>query len=460
MRMEFDLQLGQSQKLIMTPQLKQAIQILQFTYLELEEYINKQLEKNPVLEKVIVNEELLDIKPKRDKIKEINWKEYIEDFNNFEYTKSSYYNEDNEFNYENIVSGEITLQEHLLFQYNLTMSDRKHIEIGEYIINSIDDRGYFAASVEDVANYFNEKQSTIENILQSIQTFDPPGVGARTLEECLLIQLRLLDIKDRKIYALIEKYLPYIASNKYPYIAKQLGVSIKKVQDYCDFIKTLEPKPGRNFMQGENRYIIPDVIVTRDGNEYMIINNDRDGSRLIIRDDYKKMLTSGGENSEVNEFLNARFNSATWLIKNIEQRKKTIYKVCEMIVKKQAAFLKNGKKYLKPMTLKEVADEIGVHESTVSRATNGKYMDTPFGIFELKYFFTSGIEKGSGEVISSESIKVFIKDIIDGEDCKKPLSDEKIANKLKNKGINISRRTVAKYRDELGILSSRRRKRY
>ena len=172
------------------------------------------------------------------------------------------------------------------------------------------------------------------------------------------------------------------------------------------------------------------------------------------------MLISCDENSEVNKFLNAQFNSAAWLIKNIEQRKKTIYKVCEIIVEKQAAFFKNGKKYLKPMTLKEVADKIGVHESTVSRATNGKYMDTPFGIFELKYFFISGIERGSGEAISSESIKVFIKDMIEGENCKKPLSDEKIANKLKNKGINISRRTVAKYRDELGILSSRKRKRY
>ena len=322
----------------------------------------------------------------------------------------------------------------------------------EYIINSIDDRGYFVASVEEVANYFNEKQSTMK-VYSKIKLLIHP-CGARTLEECLLIQLRLLKVKDRKIYALIEKHLPHIASNKYPYIAKQLGVSVKKVQDYCDFIKTLEPKPGRNFMQGENRYIIPDVIVTKNGDEYIIINNDYGSSRLIIRDDYKKMLISCDENSEVNKFLNAQFNSAAWLIKNIEQRKKTIYKVCEIIVEKQAAFFKNGKKYLKPMTLKEVADKIGVHESTVSRATNGKYMDTPFGIFELKYFFTSGIERGSGEAISSESIKVFIKDMIEGENCKKPLSDEKIANKLKNKGINISRRTVAKYRDELGILSS------
>lgn len=459
-------QLEQSQKLVMTPQLQQAIQILQFTSLELEEYINEQLEKNPVLEKTEETSEseyLVNIESEKNRIKEINWKEYTEDFNNFEYTRGIYYNEDNEFSFENIVSKEITLQEHLLFQYNLIMSDREHREhtkIGEYIINSIDDRGYLMATIEEIAACFTEEQSVVENILQIIQTFDPPGVGARTLEECLLIQLRLLDIKDRKIYTLIEKHLSDIASNKYPHIAKQLGVTSKKVQNYCDFIKTLEPRPGRNFAHNRNRYIVPDVIVRKIGKEYIILDNDYGGTGLVIRDDYKKMMASGDENSDVNKFLNAQLNSAVWLIRNIEQRKKTIYKVCEVIVKKQMAFLENGKKHLKPMILKEIADEIEVHESTVSRATNGKYMDTPFGIFELKYFFSGGLMGDSGEKISTESVKIFIKDIVNREDCKKPLSDEKIANKLKNEGIDISRRTVAKYRDELGILSSSRRKRY
>lgn len=456
-------QLEQSQKLVMTPQLQQAIQILQFTSLELEEYINEQLEKNPVLEKTEETDEseyMLNIESEKNRIKEINWKEYTEDFNNFEYTRGTYYNEDNEFSFENIVSKEITLQEHLLFQYNLIMSDREHTKIGEYIINSIDDRGYLMATIEEIAACFNEEQSVIENILQIIQTFDPPGVGARTLEECLLIQLHLLDIRDKKIYTLIEKHLSDIALNRYPHIAKQLGVTSKKVQNYCDFIKTLEPRPGRNFARSENKYIVPDVIVSRVGGEYIPISNNYSSPGLIIRDDYRKLMASNDKNSDVGKFLNTQFNSAVWLIRSVEQRKETIYKVCEAIIKKQIAFFKNGKKHLRPMTLKEVADEVGIHESTVSRATNGKYMETPFGIFELKYFFSSGVEKDSGEGISSESIKVYIRDIIGKEDCKKPLSDEKIADGLKNGGINISRRTIAKYRGELGILPSQKRKRY
>jgi len=462
MKMGFNLQLEQSQKLIMTPQLQQAIQILQFNSLELDNYINEQLEKNPVLEANIEKErhELSDVKSEKDKIKEINWKEYIEDFNNYEYTKGSYNNEENEFNYENIVSKESSLQEYLLFQYHLTLLDRKYFEIGEYIINSLDDRGYLIATIEEIADYFKEEEYIVESILQIIQTFDPPGVGARTLEECLLLQLSSLDIKDEKIYTLIRDYLPEVASNKYPYIAKQLGVSIEQIQKYCDFIKTLEPKPGRGFAPNQNRYITPDVVVKKVDNEYIILTNDYYGPRLTIRDDYKRMIISGDENSDVVKFLNDQFNSAAWLIKSIEQRKQTIYKVAEVIIKRQIAFFEKGKKYLRPMTLREVADEVEVHESTVSRATNGKYIETPLGIFELKYFFSGGVEGTEGIGISSESIKSFMQDIINMEDPKKPLSDDKIVNKLKIKGINISRRTVAKYRDDMGILSSSRRKRY
>lgn len=462
MRMGFNLQLEQSQKLVMTPQLQQAIQILQFNSVELETFINEQLEKNPVLEANVQKEsnELSDIKSEQDKIKEINWKEYIEDFNNYEYSKGSYYNEENDFNYENIVSNESSLQEHLIFQYQLTMLDRKYFEIGEYIINSIDDRGYLTLTTKEIAEYFNEEENIVESILQIIQTFDPPGIGARTLEECLLLQLRYLEIKDEKIYILIRDYLSEIASNKYPYIAKQLDVSIAQIQQYCDFIKTLEPKPGRRFAPNQNRYITPDVTVKKIDNKYVILTNEYNGPQLTIRNDYKKMMTSGNENSDVVKFLNDQFNSAAWLIKSIEQRKQTIYKVAEVIVENQIAFFEKGKKYLVPMTLKEVADKIDVHESTVSRATNGKYIETPLGIYELKYFFSSGVECDQGIGISSESIKSFIQDIINTEDPKKPLSDDKIVSKLKTKGINISRRTVAKYRDDMGILSSSKRKRY
>lgn len=461
MKMGFNLQLEQSQKLIMTPQLQQAIQILQFNSLELEEFIAEQLEKNPVLENDAEKEhnELWDPKIE-DKIKEINWKEYIEDFNNYSYTKSSYQSEDNEFNYENIISNKSSLQEYLLFQYSLTLLDKKYFEIGEYLINSIDDRGYLTVTIKDVTDYFSEEENIVESILQIIQSFDPPGVGARTIEECLLLQLRFLDVKDEKIHQLVKEYLPEIAANKYPLLAKKLGVTIEQIQGYCDFIKTLEPKPGRMFESNLNRYITPDITIKKLEEEYVLLTNDSDEPRLKIREDYRNMIISEDENSEVAKFLNNQFNSATWLIRSIEQRKQTIYKVAEVIVEKQKGFFENGKKFLVPMTLKEVAEEINVHESTVSRATNGKYMETPQGTFELKFFFTGGVESDEGMGISSESIKSFIRDIIKVEDSKKPLSDDKIVSELERKGIGISRRTVAKYRDEMGILSSSKRKRY
>lgn len=462
MRMGFNLHLEQSQKLIMTPQLQQAIQILQFASMELEQYVSEQLETNPVLEEIIENEKsnISEEKIAEDKIKDINWKEYIEDFNNYEYTKGNYYNEESDFSFENIVSKESTLHEHLLFQYNITFSDKKHMQIGEYLINSLDERGYLTFPVADIANHFGEDEAVVENILQIIQTFDPPGVGARTLQECLILQLKALEIKDEKLYSLIQDYLPEIASNKYPLVAKQLKISVEQVQGYCDFIKTLEPRPGRKFSLNQNRYIIPDVIVKKIGHEYVVLTNDSCGPRLTIRDDYKKMITSGLENTEVIKYLNDQFNSAAWLIRSIEQRKQTIYKVAEIIIKKQIVFFEKGKKHLRTMTLKEVADEAQVHESTVSRATNGKYIETPVGTFELKYFFSSGVEDVHGEGISSQSIKSFMQDIINEEDPKKPLSDDKIVEKLLAKGINISRRTVAKYRDDMGVPSSTKRKRY
>ncbi len=462
MRMGFNLQLEQSQKLVMTPQLQQAIKILQFTSLELDNYVTQEIEKNPVLE---LNDdkqkqEMSDITSKEDKLKEIDWKEYINDSHNYTHSKGVNHNDDNDFNYENIVSKESTLHEYLLFQYHLTIIDKRYFKIGEYIINSLDDNGYLTANVEEISCYFKEEENIVENILSIIQTFDPPGVGARNLQECLLLQLKFLEIDDKKIYELVEEYLDKVGANKYPYIAKKLGVTVEKVQDYCDFIKTLDPKPGRRFASNQNKYITPDIVVKKIGNEYVLTTNDYSEPRLSIRKDYKIMMDSNDKESDVVKFLSDQFNSAAWLIKSIEQRKQTIYKVAESIVKKQFDFFEKGKKHLKPMTLKEVAEDIEMHESTVSRATNGKYIETPLGTFELKYFFSGGLDNENGMGISTQSVKSFIKDIINEENPKKPLSDDKIVKMLKDKDINISRRTVAKYRDEMSILSSSKRKRY
>ncbi|MCC5910292.1 MAG: RNA polymerase factor sigma-54 [Clostridiaceae bacterium] len=459
MKMGYNLHLEQAQKLVMTPQLKQAIQILQLATFELEQYIDEQIEINPVLE-VESNIEDKYNNDKDNPVEEkINWKEYMEDFDNYEYSKPKY-DKENEFNYENFTTKEMTLQEHLLFQYHMTLLDYKYKEIGEYIIYNLDDNGYLTISVEEIAKELHEEPATIENIVKIIQTFDPIGVAARSLKECLIIQLEQLGIKDDNVYNIVENYLEEIAQNKYPYIAKKLGITIEKIQQICDIIRTLEPKPGRMFASINNNYIVADAEIKKVGEEYIVILNDKNAPKLTIREDYRKLLNNATESSETVKFLNDKLNSAVWLIRSIEQRRQTIYKVVHTIVDKQKNFFEHGKKHLRPMTLKEVANEIDVHESTVSRATNGKYVDTPMGIFELKYFFSSGVESDSGEGVASESIKNYIKEIIEAENPNKPLSDDKICKQLSLKGINVSRRTVAKYRDDMNIPSSSRRKKH
>ncbi|WP_283407533.1 RNA polymerase factor sigma-54 [Anoxynatronum buryatiense] len=456
--MGYNLHLEQSQKLVMTPQLRQAIKILQFTSLELEEYIEQQIESNPVIE---INEEEKAAKEEPSPENKVDWKEYVEDFDNYEYCKEAFHhNRDNDFNYENIIFKNPTLQEHLLFQYHLTLLDAAYHEICEYIIHSLDDNGYLTAGVEEIARELEEDPATVEYVLRIVQSFDPVGVGARNLSECLAIQCRAAGIRNENVYQIIHHYLDDLADNKYPLIAKQLNISSAQVQEICDYLKTLEPKPGRMYADTDNRYVVPDMVVRKVGDDYYIIPNDRNSPRLTIRKDYQKMLSSEEQNHDAVKFLNDKFNSAMWLIKSIEQRMQTIYKVVEMIVRKQRCFFEYGKKHLKPMTLKEVADEIGVHESTVSRATNGKYMETPMGTFELKYFFSSGVSDENGEGIASESIKNYIRDIIDAENARKPLSDDRIAHELAVKGIKISRRTVAKYREDMKIPASSKRKRY
>ncbi len=458
MRMGYGLELTQSQKLVMTPQLKQAITVLQLNALELDQYVKEQMESNPVLE---VTEET--VKPlKEDKEQDINWKEYIEDHDNRHYAPNPYNPDHEEFSYENIISKEATLQEHLLFQFHLTSVEGKYNEIGEFIINNLDENGYLTISTEILAKDLNEEPHMIEGILKIIQTFDPSGVGARNIKECLLIQLKNKNVQQPIVYLVVEHYLEMVASNKYPEIAKELHIPVSEVQKICDFIRSLEPKPGRQFITNQNKYIVPDVIVRKIQDEYVVVYNDSSVPRLYIREDYRKMVLSG-ENlncQDTKKYLNDKLNAAVWLIKNIEQRKQTIYRVVENIIGNQKEFFEHGKKFLKPLTLKEVAEELDIHESTVSRATNGKYVQTPAGTFELKFFFSSGLSKTGGEAISSNSIKDYIKDLISEEDPQKPLSDEKITKILQKKGISISRRTVAKYRDNLRILSSSKRKRY
>lgn len=461
MKLSYNLTLEQSQKLIMTPELRQAIQLLQYNSLELNDYISKEIQENPLLEMEPPVIEVDTLSKEVEKDSEIDWKEYLENYDDISYRPQIDKNRE-EYNLEAFTSYDISLREHLISQLTLTKINKKEYNIGEYIIQSLDDNGYLNIPLDDISMHLKESIDTIEKVLNVIQNFEPLGVGARSLEECLLIQLKSKDIKEyRLISRIIELHLKDLAHNRLSKIAKDENVDLLDVQRACDFIKTLEPKPGRSFQGNyeDVKYVVADAsIIVLDG-EYVIQINDVTGPRLNINNFYKNLLKEGGD-KETTEYLSNKLNSAMWIIKSIEQRRQTIYKVIQSILKFQISFFKEGDKSLVPLTLKDVADDIEMHESTISRATNGKYVQTPRGLFELKYFFTTGLSNVVGEDVSSTSIKSTIKDIIGSEDTKKPLSDQKIADLLKSQGNNISRRTVAKYRDELGILSSTMRRRY
>ncbi len=460
MKLSYNLTLEQSQKLIMTPELRQAIQLLQYNSMELNEYLNKEIQENPLLEMEPVKVDLEDVSKDTSKDQEIDWKEYLEKYDDYSYRPQVDKNQ-NEYNMESFTSYDLTLREHLISQLTLVKLTAKEYKIGEYIIHSLNENGYLNMPVEEIALHLKVSVDEVDNVLKVVQTFEPSGVGARSLAECLLIQVDAKNIKGVLIKKIINEYLSDLGHNRLSKIAKEENIDLLKVQRACDFIRTLEPKPGRSFSGNydEVKYIVPDASIQFIDGEYVILINEVTGPKLNINNFYRNLIKEGGD-KETSEYLSNKLNSAMWIIKSIEQRRQTIYKVIESILKFQLEFFKKGDQRLVPLTLKDVADDIDMHESTISRATNGKYVQTPRGLFELKYFFTTGLSSSTGDDISSTSIKSIIKDIIDSEDSKKPYSDQKIADILKSKGNSISRRTVAKYRDELEIPSSTMRRRY
>lgn len=466
MRLGFNLNIEQIQKLVMTPELKQAIQILQFNYQELDQFIGDQILTNPVLDLgSTIEEPNKKLEEKKEKEKEpkeeVDWKEYFHEYDDISYRQINYNKDKEEVSFEQFVSAEVTLTEHLLFQLQFAILNNKYRPVGRYIIESLDKNGYLTTNTKEIAEYFHLSMELVEHVLSIVQTFDPPGVAARNLQECLLLQIRHRGIQDSRMKDIITKHLEDVAENRLSNIAKELNITIKEVQEITDFIKTLEPKPGRTFSTGEEvKYITPDVTVEKVDGEYIVLVNDTTAPRLSISPIYRKMLMDEDKNSNTSKFLTDKLNSAMWLIRSIEQRRQTIYNVVKAIVSYQIEFFEHGKKFLKPLTLKQIADEVGIHESTVSRAVSGKYMQCPRGIFEIKFFFTSGVSNEYGEGIASESIKSMIKELVDGENSRKPLSDQAISEYLQKKGIQISRRTVAKYRDEMKILASSKRKRF
>lgn len=456
MKIGYELTIEQTQKLSMTPELIQAIQILQYNNQELNEYIDKELLENPILESEYHKESdtEIDIDSLRDQL--IQADENVEAYKQWESHSTS-----DEYSYENFVAFNYTLTEFLIEQLHFSSLKGQDAEIGRYIIENIDDNGYLSMSLEDICSVLDVDLDSCERVLDLIHTFEPSGVGARDLNECLIIQLASLGELTDEIEFIISNRLKDLADNKYALISKEVGISLTEVQGIADLIKTLEPKPGRGFDSDNSiKYILPDIYVEETNGEYIVSANDGSTPSLHISSYYNSLTEEAKSDKELSNYLNNRFNSAMWLMKSIEQRKKTIYNVASAIVQFQNEFFAKGERFLKPLTLKQIAETVGVHESTVSRAINGKYMQCPRGVFELKYFFTGGILNEDGSGVSSNSIKSMIKEFVDTEDDKKPLSDSKILEMLHEKGIDISRRTVAKYRDDIGILPSSKRRRF
>lgn len=472
MKLGYDLTIEQTQKLTMTPELIQAIQILQFNTQELDEFVQEELLQNPVLE----FDRTIDEKPKDEvsKSEELDVRaceqadfDLREKVQEAEYDDISYrqweYSRDrgDEYSYEQFVSKEETLEDALFDQLTFSTLQGEDLKIGKFLIEAIDENGYLTITVEEAMAALHVSRESVEEVLDVIQTFEPAGVGARNLKECLVIQLASKGLLEDLIEEIIMNHLEDLGENKQNKVAKAMNIPVSQVQMICDIIRTLEPKPGRCFSDGSNvKYITPDVTVERIDENYQVVTNEYSAPRLMVSPYYSNLARTAQDDVELNKYLNEKYNAALWLIKSIEQRKQTIFNVVDAVIRHQKDFLDNGPKYMKTLTLKQVADDLGIHESTVSRAINGKFMQTPRGVFEIKYFFSSGVTGSDGEGVSSNSIKTMIKEIIDGEDAKNPYSDQDMVHILGERGIEISRRTVAKYREGLNILSSSKRRRY
>ncbi|MGN1032243.1 MAG: RNA polymerase factor sigma-54 [Intestinibacter sp.] len=450
MEIDCGLDLSQSQKLIMTTKLMQSLNILSMSAVELENEIKKQAEENPIIEIDINN---------NDRI--VDWESYIKNMQRYTYKdKNEFaYNVDNEVDFENMIRSTHNLYDYLKNQIRYYRIDKKQRQICEYIIDSLDENGYL--NLQDEKSIIQKLQidKNTYNICKGyVQSLEPSGVGGTTLEECLSIQLKNLNIKDNLLEQIIKDDLINIANKKIKPICKKYDISQEQYINYIKIIKNLDPKPGKKYNTNDIQYIKPDVIIKKVNGCFIVVFNDNDDIVVNINSFYKSILNRQDSDEETKKFIKEKLDSALNLIKNIENRKSTTIKIANSILKRQKEFFEKGLNYIKPMKMQELADELHLHQSTISRGVNGKYMLTPFGMFEFKYFFSKGLETQGTEYVSAISIKKLIKDTIKREDKTKPLSDEKIKRLLNQNGINISRRAVTKYRKELEILPSSKRK--
>lgn len=486
MAMGLKMSMKLSQQLRMTPQLQQAIKLLQLSRLELETEVRKELDENPILEEAMetteddkemkaqMAEELKqadsaangeDADPTRQD--EFEWESYVDSLYKPPVQSTGSGNEEI-MNYENVISTTTSLSDHLMWQINLMNFNDEEAATLSVLISYINDDGYLQTPLSEIATEESLDEKELEEMIPFLHEFDPAGVGARDLRECLLIQAKHMQEDTPELIKIIAEHLSDLEKKNYPAIAKALELPVKEAIDLCEIILGMDPKPGRRFMVNDTQFITPDVHVYKVGDEYVVSLNEDGLPKLRVSNLYRNLLkgdgTPAGKESQntkdTKEYIQDKLRSAIWLIKSIHQRQRTIYKVAESIVKHQLDFFEKGPAFIKPMILRDIANDIGMHESTVSRVTTNKYMHTPRGTYELKYFFNSGINKTDGDSVASESVKLRIKELVEAENPKSPLSDQKLVELLKKDGINIARRTVAKYRDVLKILPSSKRKKY
>lgn len=494
MSIEIKQHLKLSQQLVMTPQLQQAIKLLQLSRMELVDLVREEMMENPVLEDAVETgaeqtkdrddfdldgpsearleaageTELVAPDPAKlekepevkgdstQAVQEIDWENYLQDYSMAPPMPSYRSNNEELPSLEATLTKRTSLFDHLVWQLKLTTLTEIEMNVGMMIIGNLDSDGYLKdPPLDEIAADARVPFELAERVLKRIQQFDPVGVAARSLEECLLIQAEHLGADDELVVEMIKHHLPNLEKKNYQAIARDLRQPLEEIYEAAKVIMELDPRPGRVYSSEEPHYITPDVYVHKVGDKYFVVPNDDGLPKLKISSFYRTALAGS---PQAREYVQDKLRSAQWLIRSIQQRQRTIVKVTESIIKFQREFFDKGIAYLKPLILRDVAEDINMHESTISRVTTNKYVHTPQGIFELKFFFNSGISRTDGDEVASEAVKNKIKAIIALEDPKHPHSDQKIVELLREQNIDIARRTVAKYREQLGILSSSKRK--
>ena len=456
------LGLRQELRQVLAPEMLQLLKLLQLPTLELQQLVRQELEINPMLEEVLEGpdregEETPEpeepVTPELDKI---DWRDYLQDGIDDRCLQSLENSDESE---GPIIPQRETFQDYLLFQLRMATSDPKLLPIGEYLIGSLNDDGYLLQPLEEVAQAISQELESVQTALGLVQSLDPPGVGCRDLRECLLIQLNLLGQGQSLAAQIVSRHLTDLEHQRYPVIARSLGVLESQVLQARELIASLSPKPGSGFSSEEPQYVYPDLIIERRDGQYQVTINDREVPKVRLTSGYRQILSQARKSSpQDREYVTKRLEAARFIVRMIEQRRRTLTRIMESIIARQSDFLEKGIRHIKPLTMKQIAQDIQMHESTVSRAVHNKYVITPNGMLPVRYFFGVGLKSGSGED-STKSIKDKIAEMISQEDPRKPLSDQEVADRLSGQSVEIARRTVAKYREELKILPAKLRRR-